>query len=259
MLVSFAIYDAAGLPLVGAAPTFLRYVDAAGTAATAPSIAELGAGLYGFEVDDADTRAFHVDGGAAASPRYQVGSAGDQRFCAFGLYDNAGAPVSGATPSFATYCDADGVPLAPPPVLDFGDGLYGFTAGADNVAFLLTTGASPAQYGGAISVVIGDVTPPVVTHFDPVPGTPINATTPLSFRVTDNSGVLRRALLVVQFLGRGIVEVVHDGDHFSGNYLGTRAAIADGYQFSGVLRVGGWPSTPTLRAYVTDVAGNEAA
>lgn len=256
MLLSFAIYDDDGAPVTGASPTFAVFVDDSGAAAVAPPVSEFGGGLYGFEVADGAVRAYLVSTGA--NPAHIAGSVGAERFVAFPVFDAGGAPLAGAAPAISGFYAADGTPIAAPTIAQLGAGLYAFTAPADNVAYHVTTGAFPAEYSGSVGVAVGDVVPPVLSHFDPPVGDAITATSPLSFRVTDDSGDLRRTIITVEFPGSGTVEVAHTGDDFAPNYTGTRDVITGGYEFTGLQRVGGWPSSPTLRAYVTDPSGNEA-
>lgn len=70
------------------------------------------------------------------------------KFIAFALYDSAGAPYSGASPSFSVYCDASGSPLTPPTINNRGGGVYDFTITDTDVAFLISTGSNPAYLSG---------------------------------------------------------------------------------------------------------------
>jgi hypothetical protein len=106
-----------------------------------------------------------------------------------------------------------------------------------------------------------DDTPPVVANVTPTPGTPIDTMTPLQLDVTDNSGELRRVLLLVAYSTgplAGVTELAHDGEAFVGAYaIGcTRDPITDGFRYN-LLRHGGWLASPTLRVFAFDTSGNE--
>jgi hypothetical protein len=103
-----------------------------------------------------------------------------------------------------------------------------------------------------------DTIAPEVSNVSPAPGVAITAQTPVGLDVTDNAGALRRVLLGVLFTATGITELVHDGDAFVGPYqnASARDPIAGGFRYS-LLRDGGWPSSPTVRVFAFDVAGNE--
>lgn len=104
-----------------------------------------------------------------------------------------------------------------------------------------------------------DAVPPVVANVSPAPGTPLDPMQPVTFDVTDDTGLFRRILVTVRYAATGQTEVVHDGDGFLGFYqlACTRDPITDGYHYS-VLRDGGWPSSPTMRVFAFDRGGNEA-
>ncbi len=76
-----------------------------------------------------------------ASPKYEV----------FTLFNNSGAPLAGQTGMvFAVYQDDTGGAVAPPSIVEFGGGLYGFiptlpASPARGLVYLLNTnGANPA-------------------------------------------------------------------------------------------------------------------
>lgn len=100
---------------------------------------------------------------------------------------------------------------------------------------------------------------PEVGNVSPTPGTPIEATTPISFDVTDDSGAFRRVLVAVIMGGSGVPELAYDGDAFLGPYVASssRVVIPDGFRFT-LQRSGGWPSSPTVRVFPIDLGGNEA-
>lgn len=102
-----------------------------------------------------------------------------------------------------------------------------------------------------------DVVIPIVANVSPAPGAPVTSTTPVSFDVTDDSGIFRRVLVCVT--QDGATEVAHDGDGWLGNYAGggcSRTPIAGGFHFI-LLRDDGWLTSPTVRVYAIDQAGNE--
>jgi hypothetical protein len=70
-----------------------------------------------------------------ASPKIEV----------FFLYDSAGAPLTGATPTFDTYKDDLGANLAQPSITEIGGGAYKFTPVLDparGIAYVVDGGAS---------------------------------------------------------------------------------------------------------------------
>lgn len=97
-----------------------------------------------------------------------------------------------------------------------------------------------------------DETAPVITNLSPAAGADIRSTTVITFDVTDET-----ALMIVAILASfpdGSCEVVHDGDTFRGNYVGSanvRTEIAYGYTFA-VRRDGGWTQSPTFEYLVLD-------
>lgn len=115
--------------------------------------------------------------------------------------------------------------------------------------------ANAEDLGG---VVEPETTPPVVSNFDPSPGSQIQRTAPVGFDVTDDSGAFSRIMVTAWFKDTGIQEVVHDGDGFVGYYTATssRVPITGGFRYS-VARFGGWTSAPTIRVYPIDAVGNQ--
>lgn len=78
------------------------------------------------------------------------------------------------------------------------------------------------------------------TIISPVPGTPIDESTPLVVEVTSDTTLLR---------------VHNGGTTFAPSFtnpVNDRSAIAGGYQFT-ILRDGGWPGTPTLNINACDL------
>ncbi len=105
---------------------------------------------------------------------------------------------------------------------------------------------------------VPDTTPPVVSGFDPAPGTQIARNQTIQFDVTDDSGAFARIFVVAFFKLTGIQEVIHDGIGFVGFYsaTSTRVVITNGFRYI-VLRSGGWIEAPTIRVFPIDSSGNE--
>lgn len=98
--------------------------------------------------------------------------------------------------------------------------------------------------------------PPIVTSISPAPGTALQPQQAVSFNVTSPAGRSFSAMVILaQYPNIGPYEVVHDGVNFSSNYFGTKSAITNGFSFAGVLRRGGWPSSPTIVPIAVDSAG----
>lgn len=104
-----------------------------------------------------------------------------------------------------------------------------------------------------------DITPPVVSNFNPPSGSSIAAAAGLSFDVTDDSGAFARIFAVARFLTFGVDEVIHDGDAFTARYAqqSSRVPIANGFRYT-VYRYGGWQDSPHIRVYPIDGSGNQA-
>jgi hypothetical protein len=117
--------------------------------------------------------------------------------------------------------------------------------------------AGPA-FPETVVPVVPDTTSPVVTNFSPVAGTEIASTDSIQFEVTDTSGSFARILVAVWFKETGVQELVHDGDAFTGLYtaVSSRVIITNGYRYT-VAKSGGWGSSPTIRVFPIDAAGNE--
>jgi hypothetical protein len=120
--------------------------------------------------------------------------------------------------------------------------------------------ASSIDMGGRAYAPIGGttiipVTPPVVSNILPANGTPIYATTPLQFDITDTD-VFTAVIVMVSFAD-GTYEVVYDSSVFATGYASsTFSEITDGFRFV-LRRRGGWPSSPTLKVIGVDAAGAE--
>ena len=102
----------------------------------------------------------------------------------------------------------------------------------------------------------GDTTPPVVDNFSPPPGTPIESDTPISFDVTDDSGIFSKIFVMAIFDALGDWEVIWDGSQFSDRYLSSgRVGISGGFRYT-VERTGGWPADLLVRVCAIDQCGN---
>jgi hypothetical protein len=125
---------------------------------------------------------------------------------------------------------------------------------------------SAKSRGGRIGSVLGTVyvanivvpTPPVISNVSPGTGVAISATAPLEFDVTDNSGLFRRVVVKLQFVGQEAWEIAYDGDYFDPRYSvgSSRAVITNGWRYT-LNRDGGWPGSPTLTVFAIDQQGWE--
>lgn len=154
MWIAFALYNTDGTPRAGAAPTFTAYKDRAGANRTAPTIDDLGLGLYQFEPTAADRAtgvAYLVNGGTSG---YVAGVLGSSDLFAFAVYDSAGAPYVSATPTFASYQTQAGAEVTPPTVVNLGLGLYAFVPAAPELsagaAYEIATGQYPERLAGTV-------------------------------------------------------------------------------------------------------------
>lgn len=163
------LYDASNptVPKADATPAIIVYRDRFGAARTPPTIRNLGGGCYGFDpslADEAIGCGYLIDAGAASSPQYSFGTIGNLAVF-FALFDNAGAPLTTATPAIATYKNPDGTNATPiPSVSHFGGGLYGFVpSDSDRVLGVGYEGSSGSptafqtRFGGVVSdgVIVG--------------------------------------------------------------------------------------------------------
>lgn len=145
-MITFTLYDADGVPLSGASPSLLAYVDGAGQAHEPPSIEDIGGGMYAFTPEP--ERAYLIDGGEDASPRYLAGSTG--ALVAVAFYGAEGAPWEGEPPTFDHY---DG---EPPELVQLATGLWGWvpTIGdrraRASYRIAAPEGAEPAYYTGSV-------------------------------------------------------------------------------------------------------------
>lgn len=141
--IAFMLFDGAGAPKADASPTFSVYRDRGGVSRPAPTITNLGAGLYGFTASEADVAAataFLISAGAGA----YAGSGGTRVFGAVSLRDlpwvvqlfedAAGALWSGAAPTLGAWRDfSGGADASVPAIALIATGLYGFSPTAQEV------------------------------------------------------------------------------------------------------------------------------
>lgn len=179
-LISFALYDSAGAPDGTAVPVFSVYTSPAAGALTAPSITALGGGVFSFAVPQAHKSfgvAYLVSTGAF--PAHLAGSVG--RVGAFAVYDSAGVPQAGATPSFAAYRAADGTSLTGPSISSLGGGLFAFQPVladfSGGLTWQVATGGVPTYLAGALQDV-----DTLVTTVAPTPLATIAAAPPPPFQ-----------------------------------------------------------------------------
>lgn len=106
---------------------------------------------------------------------------------------------------------------------------------------------------GAWSTTVGAV--PVVTDFSPAPGTTIYSDTQLAFTVESPVDLPFVCLLLVFSFPNGQTEVAYRDGLVQPFYAGSEVqAVTGGFQFT-MLRVGGWPSQPTLEVTAVDTSG----
>ncbi len=158
--IVFAVYDGAGAPETGLSLTMSKYMDRSGVNRSAPSIVELGGGLYGFTPTDNDVAigtAF-ATADTANHPRFFSGAihTPSDPFVAF-FVEGTG------TVAFDTYCDLEGNARTPPSIVDLQAAglLYCFTPSAADleigVAFEIDTGNGanvPARMSGYLDPVV---------------------------------------------------------------------------------------------------------
>lgn len=120
--ITWALYDNSGAPLLGATPTFVDFCLRNGAVVTpAPTIIELGGGLYGFEPTSQHEQqgiCYLINNGTGANPARIAGGIGipSLPFSVWYLEDGAGALWTGAPPTIAAgnYRSMTSVLTAPP-------------------------------------------------------------------------------------------------------------------------------------------------
>jgi hypothetical protein len=218
--VSFALYTEGGAPDDTATPTFSKYVDRHGTNRSAPSIANLGGGVYGFTPSAADIVAetcYLISTGK--TPEYVAGSVG--YYVAWGCYDGDGAPFTGAIPIFTSYDNYSGDAQAQPTLDAVGGGLYGFMPSSTDISqgrvFHVNngSGAFPEYISGQVDSALIQSTPGATfAGVTGVPlsgssGTPADVGRDLELDLTTRDLVLRDGDL---YLVRDAASIVQDID-----------------------------------------------
>lgn len=118
-----------------------------------------------------------------------------------------------------------------------------------------TTTATASYAPSYVAPPPGDTTPPTLVNLEPADGA-VRAQTVISFDLIDETEL--GLVAVVASFPDGSAELIHDGEGFRGNYLGSanlRTAIAGGFHYA-VRRDGGWRSSPTLEWFAVDASGN---
>lgn len=110
---------------------------------------------------------------------------------------------------------------------------------------------------GSGSWSITSLSPPVVDDFDPPVGATIYQDTPIAFEVTDPNGLGFAVLDILVAFPSGAVEAAYTGSALTPLYQASSSVepIAGGYAFT-LLRLGGWPGSPTITPNAVDTAGN---
>lgn len=103
-------------------------------------------------------------------------------------------------------------------------------------------------------VAAGDVDPPDVS-VAPAAGSSIGSTQALAVTVTDDAA-LRRVVILAEYASRP-EEVVFNGVGFGRLFAGSTTSPTTGGTVYTVRRLGGWPTSPTLRVLAIDTSGNE--
>ena len=100
--------------------------------------------------------------------------------------------------------------------------------------------------------------PATIDSFSPATGSNVHATDPIGFRVYDPNG-FAYAAIYVEFKGKNIYEVAHDGTSFGPMYKGISNSMTVGslntYVSYTLLRDGGWISAPTIIPKIVNISG----
>jgi hypothetical protein len=92
---------------------------------------------------------------------------------------------------------------------------------------------------------IFEILQPSLSNFSPTGA--ITITTSIGFDVSDPVGTGVQVAVFASFPGLNIYEVIHDGVNWGPNYLpGVVTSLSPGYRYSGIVRRGGWPASPTI-------------
>ena len=129
--------------------------------------------------------------------------------------------------------------------------------GASNVRYKMLVNFGVDNDTGAIGGVV-ETTVPAITNITPATiGTYLGTNDVVGFDVTDSGANLQRDSVFARFIHD--FEVVYFDGSFGPRYTGTRVAITNGFRYSNIIRIGGWPSIPTFFVDAHDSAGNESA
>lgn len=248
--ISFTLFDDNGNPLEEASPTFVIFCRSVGASLTPPVITEKGDGFYEFMTDTEVTGpiAYLINAGPGSSIRYLAGSVGE--FIAFVMYDEFGNPDASRTPSFYSYTNGGDEPPTPD-IVNLTGGLFGFWPEV------------PAGYvhyynvGDSINMYSGTIGSCALVNPVPAAETEIVSTQSLSFDVIDSETELGRVLIAIKYAAfNGATELVWDGQTVCGPFQISSIPITNGRRYT-VSRIGGWPSAPTVRVFLTNYGGRE--
>lgn len=156
-----------GVPDPTATPAFVQYVGKGGEPRTAPSILNLGGGLFGFQPtqqDKAIGTAYLLDNGASSDQRYMQGLFYEEPYpfaCITLVDQNTGDLWAGAAPSFAVYVDKGGNALAQPVLRQVDTYFFLFNPAAGDV-FLGASYRVDAPAGSEPVIWAGGFGPPLL-------------------------------------------------------------------------------------------------
>ncbi len=241
------------------------------TAASGPTINNLGVGKFEIETSDAQEaagRMFLIATGGFPAYVYGALHAGSNPFAAVAFFNADGTPATTGAPTIPAggYQDKIGnARTAPAPA--GGPCMWSVTPSAGDLAVVggvnwildAPAGKIPASYDGDLIVggAAGSSTPPVVGNFSPSLVTPIQSTQSVGFDVTISDGTaFANVSISVVFDSLGLAEEVYDGADFSALYVASsiRATIANGFRFT-LIRRGGWPANPKVKVRAVSVTG----
>jgi hypothetical protein len=182
----FLVTDSAGAPLTGAAAGMTATAfDTTGASRTAPTVVEVGEGVYGVTPtagDETAGTAVLIDTGATHEPRRVVVACfeADQsnQFWAFVVEDTAGDAWAGAAPTVGSYRSKTGASRTPPTLVALaGAYLYAAVPSAGDVAADTeirvdgpASSSQPYWYGSTVPIVetqVATFTVPASTGMEP--------------------------------------------------------------------------------------------
>ncbi len=149
--------------------------------------------------------------------------------------------------------------LPQPTILNPVTGVYFFVPSPTDIdggrAFVIRSDSNgllvPPQYNGTVGNLAsgGGGGNPVIGSFAPALGTSIGKRVPISFTVSQGTGLLKRVVIAVSFPTLKTYEIAHDGDSFSALYpaaLGNALNPNGGNPIYTLLRQNGWPASPRI-------------